>query len=310
MLRTLSENDWCPRVRYPIYGSRPEPNRLFILGADDPEMRAMKELLALAGQKWEQATHQSQPVSPGTSYQADTPIGKADHYIFIECCPKFGYDVCRTTYTVIDHHRPGDPGFDLPAEKYWEAASIGQLTRYLSGVVSNWTMKKIEARERWDRYTAALDHSNFAACAGLCPGIDPIVARRKVCKMIAKSHGTKCSEVRTRIRSWLQRIEEGDFSQTKLNEAVLLDARDVRLPPGYSLEFLTLREACFMLKKSFMVRYRDRPDEREKLVVILTKSPELIKYFVDEWVPAHGLVDPYWSESRMYAGAYVPEAVQ
>jgi hypothetical protein len=59
-----------------------------------------------------------------------------------------------------DHHNPGDPGFGLGPEEFWEASSIGQLCKFL-GVKKTHELALI----------AAGDHCPAHAYKGLCPGI-------------------------------------------------------------------------------------------------------------------------------------------
>lgn len=64
--------------------------------------------------------------------------------------------------TIIDHHRPGDPGYDCTETDYLNGSSLGQVLRLL----------KISPTLE-QKYIAAADHCLVAAYRGKCPGIDP-----------------------------------------------------------------------------------------------------------------------------------------
>lgn len=68
-----------------------------------------------------------------------------------------GYDFIR-----VDHHHPGDPGYELGPENYFEGSSIGQVCNLLG----------IEPSTR-QRIIAAADHCLAAAYGGMCKGVDP-----------------------------------------------------------------------------------------------------------------------------------------
>lgn len=134
---------------------------VYLLGADDPEMRAMEKVLKKKkADNVAYATVGGSRASPGNAYSADPVSGlnHGDTLVRIECEPvsvKQGVKV-----VVIDHHRPGDPGYDLGPEFFWEASSIGQLHKLL-GINSS----------SWRRAIAALDHCFSAAIRNECPGV-------------------------------------------------------------------------------------------------------------------------------------------
>lgn len=67
---------------------------LFALGADDPEMWRIEEILIEHGYTYLFATHKGQRVHPQSAYQADTPLGiNLDNYtlVCVEC------ELCNST---------------------------------------------------------------------------------------------------------------------------------------------------------------------------------------------------------------------
>lgn len=121
--------------------------RLWVLGASDPEMAAIEKLLKDAGERVVYAMCKGKRVRPGNAYASDDVSeetvgwGHATHVI--EChCPKTyprviaervgRSEVVRPDVVRIDHHRSGDPGYGKPPEKFLEASSIGQTIALLA----------------------------------------------------------------------------------------------------------------------------------------------------------------------------------
>jgi hypothetical protein len=114
--------------------------RAYVLGASDPEMTLIKDVLTRAQAPWTQALcADGKAVSPTSAYGFPYALGagsRLDAVVFVECFPdeeskerilKDGIKI-RT----IDHHRPGDPGYGQPPLEYLWASSIGQVVRSLT----------------------------------------------------------------------------------------------------------------------------------------------------------------------------------
>jgi hypothetical protein len=114
--------------------------RLWILGASDPEMVAIEQLLLDACEtvRYAYCVNEGEKVRvhPGNMYRADGAM-MADEpqqllaagweIITIEC------DIPSQSVTRrIDHHREGDAGFGLPPADYFSGSSIGQVYALLS----------------------------------------------------------------------------------------------------------------------------------------------------------------------------------
>lgn len=104
-------------------------------------------------------------VSLGNYFQAkeigQPMFGMPEQAIIFECS-----EAAAGVLPIIikcDHHNPGDHGFGLGPDQFWEASSIGQLCKLL-GVPSTEELLMI----------AAGDHCPAYAYQGLCPGIDPV----------------------------------------------------------------------------------------------------------------------------------------
>jgi hypothetical protein len=143
---------------------------LFILGAQDVEMREIERTLAGTGLPYAHACRSSQRCHSGSAYMADSAalIGKhggsrsvlitpGAPVALVEC------HMARASIALrIDHHNPGDPGYEAPPSSYLSGSSLGQLLDLLG----------LEASAD-QRLLAAADHCLTAAYAGLCPGVDP-----------------------------------------------------------------------------------------------------------------------------------------
>lgn len=195
--------------------------RLWILGAPDPEMEAIEALLLQCGERIAYAEHHGERVHPSTAYRADRPeIGDGCvHTVYcVECGGEWvgclntlspeatDGDAVLTGCVVIDHHRPGDPGFGRAPSEFLAASSIGQVIAELAhhdllplswerdrepgepstpGTFFPWcghgrasetwvSMAHLAALVPHDLVlTAAADHCLAAAYRGECPGVDP-----------------------------------------------------------------------------------------------------------------------------------------
>lgn len=125
-------------------------NRIWVLGAPDPEMELIERLLRQCGERIEYATvwrdGVRRRVTPAEAYAPDVEIGaglrglRATAYM-VECAPAVlvgsaidGIDWAGAAIT-IDHHRPGDPGYGRPPSEFLPASSIGQVIEHLARVV-------------------------------------------------------------------------------------------------------------------------------------------------------------------------------
>jgi hypothetical protein len=143
---------------------------IFVLGAQDPEMREIARVLKRAARAFRHAAKDAQPVTTRNAYDADSVVNLLRGGLFSEALlPPLAPNVfveCTLTgrepVLRIDHHHPGDPGYSKSAADYLEGSSLGQALVLL----------EIEPSGT-QRLLAAADHCLSAAYQGLCPGIDP-----------------------------------------------------------------------------------------------------------------------------------------
>lgn len=129
--------------------------RIWILGAPDPEMESIEALLRECGETVRHATAPSgERIRPG-QYGAPIHIGDATTVYTVECDPPLAcgepedepdagqvtidgrrYMAARRCVEVsvirIDHHCPGDPGYGRPPSEFLAASSIGQVIAELA----------------------------------------------------------------------------------------------------------------------------------------------------------------------------------
>lgn len=113
-------------------------NRIWILGAPDPEMEMIEKLLRECGESVAHAHARGARVHPGTAYRGEyveyvTHCGLAgtpgETWYLVECDLPIPDGAEKV---VIDHHRPGDPGYGRPPSEFLEASSIGQVIAELA----------------------------------------------------------------------------------------------------------------------------------------------------------------------------------
>lgn len=145
--------------------------RLWILGAADPEMEAIEALLTECGEATVYASPDgARRVSSGEAYRSDlTVIPGNDLWVgspsgdprkttvyTVECALPPGMEPGR--HVVIDHHRPGDPGYSRPPADFMTASSIGQVIAALGQVADypdHWERVAVPRHPHW---CGAIEH--------------------------------------------------------------------------------------------------------------------------------------------------------
>ena len=271
----------------------------FILGASDPEMVAIEAAIRNVSDFLEvnprvsHACFGGRPVFPGNAYQADCahPVAEGVFTLcFIECAVA---TMNRSGSYVVDHHNPGDYGFDGAPETFWESSSIGQVYRLfqLNGCPSS----VLDRAFGPDRYLAAAsDHCPAHAAKGKCPGISP----------------TDLMKYRAKVSSAFVGMTEFEWTQT-CNSAVnyLKGLLPIRMDNGWikiaEREVPLLNHASLFIEEAVQYTLPGNQRDPRTKVGLLGGSPELIR----EWMKSQEgkLVGIYGSPERGYAGGYLPE---
>jgi hypothetical protein len=280
---------------------------MWLLGASDPEMRGIEEFLKEVGQPYQWATKDGKPVHAGNAYQADPMIDLPDplyQIVLVECEPVELPQVVGSpehgAIIRIDHHRPGDPGYGLPPEQYWQGSSLGQawdLTHNTDGCVT-------EGPTREQFILAAMDHCPGAAVRGECPYVSANeVLSRKVQEIAA---GTEHSEEEVKDLIDYYGVQLAKAPTILIGEDVI-DFRSHDLGSRY-LELAAAQTAALSDGYTVLLRHHDR-DGSEKWSISGHAMPQVIKAFMEKWAPAQGLTRIYGVPDRGYAGGYLAESM-
>lgn len=255
-------------------------SRIFVLGAPDPEMDAIQTLLDEHGERFTFAMVRAHRVYPGNAYAATRTRNKiepGEQVITIECDVR-GLRVSR----VIDHHRPGDPGYACTPERYWEGSSYGQLH----------TLLGVDPTDR-ARLIAAADHCPTAAYAGKCPGVDPQALRQWRLQSRAERRGVPIEVMAQNISDSIDRLRRLDRTIVAGHEYANAIGHDIS----------DLPEASAITGIAVMHAFVEPNSQREK-VSVLGGTPEAIRAW-QAWASTF-LADVYGNPDRGYAGGYAP----
>jgi hypothetical protein len=260
---------------------------LFVLGAQDPEMREIERVLKRADRRFAHAAKTGTRCSARNAYEADSValvgadqrvrpvvLAPVQPAVMVECGLPGHPPVLR-----VDHHHPGDPGYERAAHAYLEGSSLGQVLGLL----------EMEASET-QRLLAAGDHCLTAAYQGLCPGVDPNELLFLRAAWRAKISGRSLGDV---VEGILQaaKLVRRHLHGDRL-ESVFLDPTEVPadLPEGAAYA------GC-------AVRYRALDLRGELKEMLKGADPARIEAFMREHQAAGRKV--YGNPHRGYAGAYL-----
>lgn len=267
---------------------------VFILGASDPEMAAIADILGVFAKDGRiggvvQATAGGKPVHPGNAGKADAVDGIAgQHVVLVEC--RVANAVEAATVEIIDHHAPGDPGYGRPAAEYASASSIGQVWAWLAArdLVGGDLPPDF-------KIVAAADHCLGAAYRGECPGVDPAALRAWRAESRAAFQRTTVEAINAAVDAALVRLAE--LPAARVGGFAFWDARGREIPE--------LPEAAAISGQGVMYSLFDARSGRTK-VGVLNGTPEALTAWL-AWArsPASGLADAYGDPARGFAGAYV-----
>jgi hypothetical protein len=262
-------------------------NRLWILGAGDPEMEAVETLLKEQGEEIAYATVGGKRVHPGNAYKADgtDPVqdNKVYDLVLVECDGTF--HVACTSIKKVDHHRPSDPGYGKSPKDFWPASSIGQVHHILfSYPEAGWGIGLL-------LNVAAADHCLPAAYRGECPGVDP----EELMKWRAESRA------KFQKRSVVEVLADVENARQALRNAPLYSGIMGRVADFRSMTIPELPEAAAREGIAFLAELKDR-DGRCK--VVLQAADE---HQVAEFLATYPATEKYGDPARGFAGGYLPK---
>lgn len=248
--------------------------KIFILGAPDPEMEEIERVVRACGHEVRYALQRQTRVRAESAYRADSlsaPMPKGSTLIFVEC------EVLGLTCDVlVDHHRPGDPGYGRPPATYLESSSLGQTLKYL----------ELEATEQ-QRIIAAADHCPTQAYQGNCPGVSPQALLKWRTESRAARRGVTPAEMDANILT----------AKGILESAERIAVGDCTLPWVNDRKGeITEASARFNLPFTYAEPLNDG---RTKMGIMGAK-PSVIEF----WMRECGLTNVYGDPARGYAGGY------
>jgi len=258
---------------------------LFILGALDIEMMYIKKVVKSAGHSYVEPQADGSRLHPGNAYRAEhLPLDIKSfpgQVVWVECALA---DESVPRSIVVDHHRPGDPGYDMGPESFWLGSSIGQVCALLG------------VRPTKDLLMAAAsDHCLGAAYQGLCPGIDPVALSDWRIFNKCESNRLAPNTMRERLTRAFRVVR--DLKPIRFGKYEFLDAMDINVPD--------LSEASAILGKPIMFSKDDLLEGRRK-VGARNGSVEVIADWMSTAADVLKLEDVYGCPTRGYAGAYLP----
>ena len=246
----------------------------FVLGAPDHEMQEIERVCKEHGIQYGYATMGGSIVHTHEAYQATSVTGlvpSGSHVVFVECSV-----MGLPAHDRIDHHQPGDPGYGMPPERFFEGSSLGQFL----------TLLGMQPTQR-QRVIAAADHCLTAAYAGQCPGVTPDELR-------AFREETRC-RARSLAREELVRQIDEAINALKCAPKIRLADTDVAWleePPAEVSKTNTHINMPY-------VYLRKQDDGRVKAGIRSAPAP-----VVAEWLDRCGLNDTYGDPARGFAGGY------
>jgi len=289
--------------------------RVWVLGAQDPEMNKIEHIVRSHGERVEYARIAGERVHPGNAYRFQEPVAEhGTQFLLVECAPAPANPVQNPI--VFDHHRALDPGYGRPPEQFLEASSIGQVMAELERLEVIGDRDEL-LRDHDVLFVAAADHCLEAAYRGRCPGVSPdelmrwrlaqraafqgrsieavladVEAARKILRAAVGSdgfcrscHGTGVAD--TEVCDGCQGTGETQRKQ-------FADLRGQHIPE--------LPEAACREGIPFLATLRDK-DGREK-IVLQAAPPDLVRYFMAGLLGLD-LIDIYGDPSRGFAGGYL-----
>jgi hypothetical protein len=247
----------------------------FVLGASDPEMNAIEEILNANQWAYTYALVDGRRVHPGNAYRAEVnPIPEHARLVTIECGLKN-----HVADIALDHHQQGDAGFGKLPEHYWEGSSIGQLHTLLN--LSPTQAAKI---------TAAADHCLTAAYAGLCPGVTPDEVLALRCANLAVFRSVSEDEIQQRVAYAHEKLQKSP--KICILGQIIADTRGQDIPEA--------NEASARYAIPFLYQVDDVRSGRTKVGLMGAKQE-----VIAEWMKTCGLTDVYGDPARGYAGGYL-----
>lgn len=259
----------------------------FVLGAVDPEMREIARVLKADARPFLHAARGGFAVGTRNAYEADGVVrlsraGRGMPAVLSPKCPAAFVECTLLGHEPalrIDHHNPGDPGYEQPPERYLEGSSLGQLLRALE-------MEPTDTQ----RLLAAGDHCLTAAYQGMCPGIDPNELLFLRAAWRARMSGRSLADVIEGVQHAATQVRRSFDSEH--GESLFLDPTEIPLDLAEGAAYA----GC-------PIRYREWFPNGDLKEMLKGATPEHIERFMQGHREAGREV--YGNPYRGYAGTYL-----
>ena len=295
-------------------------NTVFVLGAHDPEMRKIEELLVLLGYPFSYALQGIERSNVSNAY-------KSSHFDFFES--SIVYIECNAVHkshieVLIDHHNPGDYGYDLDSDSFVEASSLGQFFKYI--LINDYdyvtTLLKLDQSPKKDILSEHMYYDNgwfLDTANGTARIPDEIVLLSGIDHCLIDAYKGKCSGIDT-YNLFNVRINQisDDLSvpisllfdlvekyENKLRYfGEILDFTDLYMGNTiYSPEYLVLRELS--ISKNVPIAVKISFDGLEKLMFLSLEKNEVQDLLDNKQFKGIKLHDMFGVPNRGYAGGFI-----
>jgi hypothetical protein len=263
--------------------------RLYVLGADDPEMEAVKNYLDSNGCAYVFATYYGARVNPDTAYLCDpVPCEDGVTLTLVECEPR---DFLPGKYVpqVVDHHPRINPGTlgngtgcNLRPSDYLHGSSLGQIS-FLEGVPLSEDEMYVPAQ----------------AVHGFCPGIDPERARLKYLESTMRRQKVTLDDIKTCMRDVGKDVAKA--ASSLVGDEWVADMSSIPTGNGYTLRYISSIAYAVDAGIPVLLSNRNGPEEPEKRVLTGLVTPSLVLAFTGEYAAKFKL-KRLWCDDNRGAG--------
>ena len=296
-------------------------NTIFLLGAKDPEMDIIQELLEEKHLNFQFARASNGRSNATNAYQSINDLSRYKRAIFIECDNINPPNIS----TFIDHHREGDFGYEYDYNFFLKASSLGQLISLLinEGLMDDlyeetcsdelqvneytyfknkWMFKKnnevcFVIPEKYVRI-AAIDHDLSAVYEGKCKGISMDDVRSERIKDIGIT-----AEGERELIALFSRYE-GIFKGENKN---ILNLTHLDLGVGYTMDYLCLRELSMIKRQPIFIKTKDYGDDRSKFIFIGVTKDFVTRVLEERTYKNYTFVEVFGVPNRRYVGGFTKE---
>jgi hypothetical protein len=324
---------------------------VFILGRADVEMVVIEELLRDNGFPVFQGVVRGKAANVKNAYHLEAVrpkegtndsllslLKKEDaEVVFIECDSESirrRVEQTHHTHLQIDHHHPGDFGFDTDPMWYLSGSSLGQVLEYLvwhtdapltefewhpvnpedleqddgCGITFDlvnveWQIHRIRNGQReyaiipeYYRWVAAADHCLASAYQGMCPGVDPEALQEWRLRTRAARKGMEVEDLRAVIESTRSKLRL--LEEDGIADLTVYPKGTLpEAPEAAAQEHL----AILTSNDSYQRQYR-------KLSLVGSIAPDRIQTWMDHQTSLGREV--YGNPTRGYAGAIIHDRHQ